>query len=905
MDFINTLEPMKKSFVLGIIILCSAMPQISLADYRICSDTLKIEQDTLPFPDFKTMLDTVLSPIGSSLASTGILIERNFSYLDLSTYSGNGNASCSPATLTAVLKYLNNAAFVSQDAKYNPDTLKSRVRQAKDSGGMPIIILDRAYNTFKTNVFSDSLIYKSNGKVYWDSAKATPCDEKRVFMAAPFKTEYYSNPISFIVNKSNFVLSDRPDSTMNIFVDFGDGNGYINVPYDTKQTISYPDSTDYVISVKVCTASDTLLSKSKIRVHTMGANPTYNDVWEIILDKRIHTGTLDKTFGDARVWYGCGHTSIKKPFLFVEGYDPDNQFSAQDIYDMMSANYWIVSPFDFEFRSLPCELKRLGYDVIILNFGEGGDWLENNMEVFKQCLRDIWNKSDGSSDITVVGASMGGVIARYGLAEMEHNNEAHHCKLFAAFDSPFRGAEVPLGLEEMVRFFSDKSGWITTAIDDQVRLMDLPAARELLKYYIAPYGNLVAPYPDRTSFLSSESGLPYPSQCRNIALVEGSLSGDGQRDQSSQLWPAGNKLFHGAFSGTFGWTADIWSIPHNPSSSGPMADFKYWNAWGWITWLFGAGIIYEHFPVDYGTGLLPIDNAPGGFLDFVSQAAIQGTAQGAWDWTDIYNIKFHCFVPTYSALDLDDGFLNSNILTLNPTTPFSAYYGNTYNSLHILWSPGSIVLQQFLTNELMAYDLFLQNQTLVEKKYEATNSIVAGSNVVPASHQAPTVPGASWQTGPVVVPTGGDVTLQAGNNIQLRDGFLVASGSLFHAFIAPVYGCASDACQIPVSSSKRSEQKPKISTPILASITLVINPNPSNTFLNVQLKSDVDLPNYTMQVFDILGNELHSLNVSNSPVNQTELTRKIDVTSLPSGSYLLRVIFGNGKVSAKPFIIKR
>ena len=80
------------------------------------------------------------------------------------------------------------------------------------------------------------------------------------------------------------------------------------------------------------------------------------------------------------------------------------------------------------------------------------------------CIITAWAKflqtfyaqhsSTMTQDFIVVGASMGGLISRFGLAWMEKEGLQHHTSLFISFDSPQAGAQIPLGLQQMVDTFT-------------------------------------------------------------------------------------------------------------------------------------------------------------------------------------------------------------------------------------------------------------------------------------------------------------------------------------------------------------------------------------------------------------------------------------------------------------------
>ncbi|MDZ7896976.1 MAG: hypothetical protein U5N85_02950 [Arcicella sp.] len=66
-------------------------------------------------------------------------------------------------------------------------------------------------------------------------------------------------------------------------------------------------------------------------------------------------------------------------------------------------------------------------------------------------------QANGSSEkLMMIGPSMGGLISRLAIRYMEQNNINHNLKLWVSFDSPHLGANIPIGFQQMVKFFADK-----------------------------------------------------------------------------------------------------------------------------------------------------------------------------------------------------------------------------------------------------------------------------------------------------------------------------------------------------------------------------------------------------------------------------------------------------------------
>ncbi|VDH03263.1 PGAP1-like alpha/beta domain-containing protein [Bergeyella zoohelcum] len=86
--------------------------------------------------------------------------------------------------------------------------------------------------------------------------------------------------------------------------------------------------------------------------------------------------------------------------------------------------------------------------------GIGTDYIENNAELLKKAIRWVNQNKVGNEKNVVLGQSMGGLVARYALKDMEDQGENHDTKLYISHDAPHLGANTPLGLQYMMKNIS-------------------------------------------------------------------------------------------------------------------------------------------------------------------------------------------------------------------------------------------------------------------------------------------------------------------------------------------------------------------------------------------------------------------------------------------------------------------
>ena len=127
---------------------------------------------------------------------------------------------------------------------------------------------------------------------------------------------------------------------------------------------------------------------------------------------------------------------LRHPVLFVEGFDLYNNQNWEELYTL------------FNQQNLIEDLKQQGRDVIIMNFGDATIDLYRNSYLMKKAFDYIGSLHDVQTEkFTLIGASMGGLISRLGLAYYDDGM----VDTWISFDVPHEGANVPLGCRNLER----------------------------------------------------------------------------------------------------------------------------------------------------------------------------------------------------------------------------------------------------------------------------------------------------------------------------------------------------------------------------------------------------------------------------------------------------------------------
>ena len=232
-------------------------------------------------------------------------------------------------------------------------------------------------------------------------------------------------------------------------------------------------------------------------------------------------------------WIGCFHEGqpisgqallktspdgiFDQPVILCEGFDPaiGGQIPLHGHGDMNWETLWNCSANpSTAFEAMPAfidSLNAVGMDFVFLDFADGTQSVAKSAALLQHLIQlcKSHQQAETASPLVVVGASMGGLIARHALRKMELDGEDHCTRLFLSIDSPFRGAWLPLAVHHAVAFLSD----VSVDAADLFDALNSPAARELLfESPTGPRAEFIA-----LQSLQAEWGLPQLPYCAALS----------------------------------------------------------------------------------------------------------------------------------------------------------------------------------------------------------------------------------------------------------------------------------------------------------------------------------------------------------------------------------------------------
>ncbi len=529
------------------------------------------------------------------------------------------------------------------------DKMLQRTQNLENKRVFPVSIINVDYNKLEPNAEEKGLVSVKNGKFIAKSSEVFLT--KHLFVAGVFsQRKYTGKQITFSFNQQFFVSNkQKPEYFL---VDFGNGNGARKVSLNQKVEINYSKDGLKKISLTAVFANQkTEKTSFSLEVKT-SSMPTPNETWNQTADI-AYKGSYAKI--DAGIFLGAGHTKITRPIVIVDGFDPTNSRDVPEIYDIANQ------------ENMFNDLLAKGYDAIVVNFLSGADYIQRNAFALVKVLQTINARMQSAgtygNKIVLIGPSMGGLVTRYALRYMELHNMKHNVSTWISFDSPQKGATVPLGLQHWVRFFAD----VADNSDAKLALdaLNAPAAQQMLIYHYTSTYTGQFPNPYFSSFYNEINSMGYPQNVRRVAIINGSGYGNGQ------AYGPGYQLIRYHYNS---WLVDIvgdvWAVPNvNTQNTIFHGILDILGPW------------YDEETITYAD-TRPLDGAPGGQTNTLEQMDQMNPKYG--DIVAYY--KNHCFIPSISSLALDNTtnvYYNVAANMNNIQTPFDKIYFPNWNQDHM------------------------------------------------------------------------------------------------------------------------------------------------------------------------------------------------------------------------------
>lgn len=503
-------------------------------------------------------------------------------------------------------------------------------------------------------------------------------------------------------------------------IDFGDGKGYLDLKPDKQYVVEYIGDGEKSIAINVKADDRDFVFYSKLVVEDsdfeqpdlvfeIGSKEVQEDAFANMRIEGLGGGT-------AVLYNGCDRI-FDKPVIIVEGFDPINQRNIYPNEETWQQQRAFSATIRGNYRSyIEPILRNNGYDVIYLNFNNGGASIRNNAQVLEQLISDVKQRKVGSQGITIIGESMGGLVARYSLKSMENRNIFHSVNKFISFDSPHLGANVPVGYQTFLDDLNDVDilnlfNIGNAVINEGVAYLNSTAAKQMLLRYRGPN-----PHAEFTSLQQEFQQMGFPNQngIKNIAIINGSLSGFAQSPVSN--FNPGDKLLEiDAITGIFNLNLDLRT--NNLNSSTKVSSI-WLHTSGVPTTIKDRTFQFSDFNFDIATGgyetnglgQIGIDTKNEWFNNIVNSFIgniITTYGRDQFSFVPLFS-SVASTAPKNSQLDLNRPISQ---IVANNWTPFQAIYANSENTRHARVFPLNTQWTSLLNSEFGISQLSFSCQT--------------------------------------------------------------------------------------------------------------------------------------------------------------------------------------------------
>ncbi len=511
-----------------------------------------------------------------------------------------------------------------------------------------------------------------------------------------------------VFNMQNEVQSNYHSNVHIQSISFDEGSTWNNVTNNSISTIIPTNTEWFSVAVKYSVNGTMKETGIKFQVETKSLLTPDNAPWgngstfqiDTLLGNNLVKGNAYTLFSSDGIF--------DKPFVFVEGIDFGNDHlptrngtfgwdafsagSATGQYAMLQLMpYWIDT------------LQQHGYDLVLVDFYDGARDIRENAALVEKVINlcNVYKNSEHS--VVVAGASMGGLISRYALRNMEIQNKPHCTRLYISLDAPHLGAYIPMSLQSALYFMAPYSSAANSFVYDK---LERPAAQQLL-FYQWGASNQLQPA-NFLSFQSELNAMGLPKNCRNIAVANGNKNGIGLSTNITEpllteSCNASNLVGGDEFRLKFFPIPGSNDYVENTSTHRVIADLKLTEVD--LDFLNVSISQYSSRP-KISVNALPFDYSCGGysssikdFVDAINETATFNSACGTIN-NDQFEL-YHNFVPTASALHCN---VNEPFTAINEEEiPFDNWYapsGNNQPHSGINYGNLAFIAQEVFADEL-------------------------------------------------------------------------------------------------------------------------------------------------------------------------------------------------------------
>lgn len=876
-----------------------------------------------------------LKKLNSEFIPGGILIDRHSQPEEILKLNGLDKVkSIDYAGFKKTYKALRNA---SSDTNLLPYLKKIEEETSINNGlanNYNITILNLISGSILPEALEQNKFKEQNNQLEEIVPAKSNYRKHRVFACSMLSNQLVGDNIRFTINHDHY-FNNTQEELNQIQINFGNGEGFKDIQFGNPVDVDYSGPSNYVEiilkltvtkngSIQTLYAHHTIYRKSITHLSRLSHNRSNlkssdlnqlsiynynypnNDEEVSQLCNYLHTDFYELCYNyetteiknkiEYSIIYNSCNTEweLKKPFIIVDGFDPgDNRDVIKNNVSSDALRYdrdyrgilelldGQKSPWDTRTTSTNFidSLRARGYDIVVVNFKDGAGSVMKNSGLFSGFLHNILNgrkyRTNNTEEMVVVGPSMGGLITRIAIRCLELNSTEHYVKQWISFDSPHKGATIPIGLQHALSY---GEGMIDNSFADGLAKLNSKAAEQMLLHHFQKTNWKAFPHNEFNQLQEFLNTIGYPVKCQRVAISNGGRT---------RLYPSRSKIID--FKSVINHRLQAWDN---------------WNSGGKAIVFEGKVPLSkkEYYDLDHQ---MAIEKAVGGWvpatysINYVSQNKINHS-------NALQNIPKtrSCFIPASSAFGIkpsrDNLFYpvtkyaaNDNSDITKITTPFDGILGMQENEEHVRLTPST---RDYVLNHWLDPATTSTIRPFVRSGSE--NNSIINKPVAFVLKDSITF---SKRKNYFKAVIGADIKVKSGNNITFKPGTSIDKGAKLCAQISEDNTiCTSNKKEdvaAEVNQKAYLQENPykgilhdyseeqTVKDPINSNkLNADVYPNPSNGTFNLKMEKP-ERHSVSVKVFSMTGQLMYHQNVTSNDVS-------IDGSNWNSGIYFIEV---NGK----------
>jgi cytochrome P450 len=449
--------------------------------------------------------------------------------------------------------------------------------------------------------------------------------------------QFRSRVVTYTLDERFYCTNPGAPLPDKIEIDVDDSRGFRTVTFGSRVTATYPSGAPATAAIR-CHYGDVVReARLSVPILEVDAAPLPDETWAL-------TGIPSLAQGTAYVYRAPGHATVVNPVIIAEGFPGGYPYDY--LYDLVNQCGTLE------------KLLGAGYDVVLLSFANGLGTMQSNADVVTACIRQAMSFT--KAPLVVGGVSMGGLITRFALTQLEAHGFPHNTRLFLTIDTPHGGAYTNYADQWLAQYLAPASAEAAAV----AAMLDAPSNQQFMMGWVND--GTAQPSPLRTEFLRELDGMGgYPQLPTRIAVSCG--RGDGQRS----IQPGATLL--------------TWD-------GGPFAALQLSSLAEGSNAVVGQGYSFlsDSATPPYLSVTSPFswEGAPGGLNVYNAVAADIVNSIGFGPLRD--PVPSTCAVPTLSAFDIDPAKYSPFASVPAPNTgasPFHDYMWSVENLPHLTITP--------------------------------------------------------------------------------------------------------------------------------------------------------------------------------------------------------------------------